>query len=87
MPIKQAAFKALRQAKKRAFRNAKVKIHIDELVKGTRKLALAKKLSEAGEMAKKAIKAIDKAAQKNILKMNTAARTKSRLLVFIKKIK
>ena len=25
MPIKQAAFKALRQAKKRAFRNAKVK--------------------------------------------------------------
>ena len=87
MPIKQAAFKALRQAKKRAFRNAKVKGQIDELVKGARKMALAKKLNDAGETAKKAIKAIDKAVQKKILKMNTAARTKSRLLAFIKKIK
>lgn len=87
MPIKQAAFKALRQAKKRTLRNLFVKRNIEKLVKGTRKLAIAKKIKEAEELAKKAIKVIDKAAQKKILKKNTAARMKSRLLAFVKKIK
>jgi small subunit ribosomal protein S20 len=35
---------------------------------------------EAGEMARAAIKAIDKAVQKKVLKRNTAARMKSRLM-------
>jgi len=87
MPIKQAAFKALRQAKKRTLRNRKVKIGIEKLLKSARKSAIAKKAKEAEELAKKAIKAIDKAAQKKILKKNTAARMKSRLLAFIKKSK
>jgi len=87
MPIKQAAFKALRQAKKRTLRNLKVKIGIEKLLKSARKSAVAKKAKEAEELAKKAIKAIDKAAQKKILKKNTAARMKSRLLAFVKKIK
>ena len=85
MPIQKAAFKALRQAKKRTLRNLKVKTEIDKLLKSARKSAVAKKAKEAEELVKKAIKAIDKAAQKRILKKNTAARMKSRIIAFVKK--
>jgi small subunit ribosomal protein S20 len=85
MPTQRAAFKALRQAKKRTLRNLKVKTEINKLLKSARKSAVAKKIDEAGDTAKKAIKAIDRAAQKKILKKNTAARIKSRLLIYIKK--
>ncbi|MBP7060534.1 MAG: 30S ribosomal protein S20, partial [Candidatus Moranbacteria bacterium] len=40
---------------------------------------------EAQEQLKKAIKALDKAAQKKVIKKNTAARKKSRLNALVKK--
>jgi small subunit ribosomal protein S20 len=79
MPIKKSAMKALRQAKKRATRNATVKEQIEYLRRMTRKAMDAKDLKKTEELWKSAIKAIDKAVQKNVYKTNTAARIKSRL--------
>lgn len=71
--------KALRQAKRRTLRNAKVKAGIDYLRKSVRKAMEAKDAKKAQEFAKDAIKAIDKAVQKSVLKRNTGARLKSRM--------
>jgi len=81
MPIKQAGFKALRQAKKRTVTNTFVKDTVDFLIHRSLKLIKAKKVAEAKEHVAKAIKALDKAAGKGILKKNTAARNKSRLMI------
>ena len=79
MPIKKAAFKTLRQDKKRADRNKKIKSDIAALVRKARKAIEKKDKAKATEWLKQAIKKIDKAVQKGILKKNTAARNKSRL--------
>lgn len=80
MPIKKAAAKALRQNERRHVRKLRATRNLKALVKDSRALAVAGKKSETAEMAKKAIKAIDKAVQNKILPKNTAARTKSRLM-------
>ena len=80
MPIKKAAEKALRQAKKRTLRNQKVKESISFLRRSVRKAMDSKEVKSAQELAKAAIKAIDKAVQNKVLKKNTAARIKSRLV-------
>lgn len=79
MPIKKAAEKALRQAKKRTLRNTKVKEGIQFLRRSVRKALASKDVKDAQETGKAAIKAIDKAIQKKILKKNTGSRMKSRL--------
>jgi small subunit ribosomal protein S20 len=80
MPIKQAAAKALRQTKKKTLINQSIKNNVDFLIRKARKLIKAKKLDEAKVIVRNTIKALDKAAQKKVLKKNTAARTKSRLM-------
>lgn len=78
MPNTSAAAKALRQAKKRALRNA--------LVKKTYKTAV-KQVGKAIDLAEtdilpllyKAQKQLDKAAKRGVIKKNTAARKLSRL--------
>lgn len=81
MPIKQNAYKALRQSKKRALANKKVKIAYKMAVKNTMK-AIEQKADKAQilEAAQAAQKTLDKAAQKGVLKPNTAARKLSRLM-------
>lgn len=86
MPIKKAAFKALRQAKKATVKNLRVKRKLKAIVKKSREEILDKK-ETAAENVKKAIKALDKAAQKCLIKKNTAARLKSRLMTQLNKIK
>jgi len=85
MPIKKAAMKALRQAKKRTWRNLKIKRNVKELVKQSTKLIEAKE-AEATQKVKLAIKAIDKAVQNKVLKKNTGARKKSRLMKKLNKL-
>jgi len=80
MPIKKAGIKDLRQAKKRTERNLQIKKDLKYLLKKTLKAVEENKIDEAKELAKKASKALDKAAQKNVIKKNTAARRKSRLM-------
>ena len=86
MPTKKSAYKALRQSKKRALRNKKIKDNIKALIKKCRKTIEAKDKEKAKEIALNCQKALDKAAQKGILKKNTVARKKSRLMSKIKEL-
>lgn len=79
MPIKKAAMKALRQAKKRTLRNAKVKEGVSFLRRSVRKAIESKDAKEVEAYAKSLIKALDKAAQNKVFKKNTVSRLKSRL--------
>ncbi len=80
MPQKTAAKKALRSSKKRQYRNIEIKNKLKEVIKKA-KAALedAKDGKKIEKLLKEAIKTIDRAAQKKIIKKNTAARKKSRL--------
>ena len=79
MPNKKSAIKALRQSTKKAIRNYKVKKAIKDAVKESKKFIEAKEKS-AAEKVKAAIKILDKAAIKKVIKKNSAARKKSRLM-------
>jgi small subunit ribosomal protein S20 len=79
MPIQKSAYKDLRKAKKRTAKNAKIKENIKFLLKKTSKSVENKEKDAAQETFLKAVKAIDKAMQKKLIKKNTGARKKSRL--------
>jgi len=79
MPIKKSAIKALRQDKKRAEYNKKIKSDLVALIKKVNKAVEKKDKAKAQDWLKQVIKKIDKAAQKKVIKKNTAARKKSRL--------
>ncbi len=79
MPIKKAAFKALRQSKKRELKNRKIKKDLDILIKNCRLEIKKGNQAKAQESMKKIIKSLDKAVKIKIIKKNTAARHKSRL--------
>ena len=57
---------------------------VKSAIKKTREALSADNIADAQEWLKKATKAIDKAAQKKIIKKNTAARKKSRLNTLVK---
>lgn len=78
MPTKRQAFKALRQSKKRYEKNRIVKATLKTTIKKTRQGLAAKSLKV--EDLRKTLKDLDKAAQKRIIKKNTASRKKSRLM-------
>ncbi|NQT49818.1 30S ribosomal protein S20 [Candidatus Kuenenbacteria bacterium] len=79
MPQLQQAKKALKKSQKRAARNKAITSTVKTLVKKSRQ-AIERKEAEAETLIKQTIQKIDKAAQKGIIKKNTAARKKSRLM-------
>jgi len=79
MPIKKSAMKELRKAKKRTIANRKVKDNVKSLIKKSRK-EIEGKSSGAADLVKQACKALDKAAQKGLIKKGNAGRRKSRLM-------
>lgn len=83
MPQLKNAEKALRQSIKRRTRNLAVSNNIAYLIKMAKQQATSKD-AKAQETVKNTIRALDKAAQKGILKLNTASRQKSRFLKAIK---
>ncbi|MBU2025295.1 MAG: 30S ribosomal protein S20 [Patescibacteria group bacterium] len=85
MPIKKAAKKFIKTSARKRERNLKAKERVRSLVKKTRGLAKENRIEKAREAFSKAVKAIDKAAQKGVLKKNTAARKKSRLSRLLRK--
>lgn len=87
MPNKQAAKKALRQSIKHREYNVAIKESLRKLVKQVRKAVVAKKADEAATALRAAGKALDKAAQKKVIKKNTAARLKSRLAASVNGLK
>ena len=78
MPNTKSAEKELRKSKKRAIYNKKIKDNVKSLVKTTKK-AIITKDKGAEELLNKSLKALDRAAQKGIIKKNTRNRKKSRL--------
>lgn len=86
MPNKKSAEKELKKAVKRNAANKKVSDKLKNLVKINLKQIKAndKKIKE--DYAK-TIKAIDKAAKKGVIRKNTAARKKSRLMKKINALK
>jgi len=80
MPIKKAAFKAVRQTKKRRVRNLQTKKALNSAIKTSRGLVDNKKNEEAKKSILQTIRLLDKAVSKGTMKKNTAARKKSRLM-------
>jgi len=86
MPIKKSAKKYVSVSARKTLKNKKIKGVYRNAIKKTRKAISNKKIKKAGEWLKKTIKALDKAAQKKVLKKNTVARYKSRLNKAVKNI-
>ena len=79
MPITRSAKKALRQNKKRYVRNLRYRRSVKSAIKQVRAFVAQNKPKEAEKALPQLYKIRDKAAKKNIIKKNTAARYKSRL--------
>ena len=78
MPITQSAKKAIRGSlRKKAFNDSR-KRAMKEVIKKIEKIAKTDK-KEATKMLPSAFAIIDKAAKKNVIKKNNAARKKARL--------
>jgi len=83
MPITQSAKKAVRGSlRKKAFNDQRKRV-MKEIIKKIEKIVKNDK-AEALKMLNSAFKAIDKAAQKGVIKKNNAARKKSRLSKLVK---
>jgi small subunit ribosomal protein S20 len=78
MPNRKSAIKELRKSAKHQAFNKKIADNLKKLVKKSLK-AIETKDAKAKELLAQTLKAIDKAAQKGIIKNNTRNRKKSRL--------
>lgn len=85
MPIKGSAKKYMRVTGRKTKSNKTVKGVLKSTIKKAQSAATTGDKKAAMEALRLAQKAIDKAARKNLLKKNTAARKKSRLNALIKK--
>ncbi len=86
MPITQGAKKAHRASLKKRVFNVRRKREMFEVVKSLKKQVAAGNKTEAEQLVPAAYKAIDKAAKRGVIKDNTAARKKSRIIAAIKKL-
>ena len=86
MPIIKSAKKALRGSKRKHVFNLRRAKAMNETVKEIKKLTNGKTKQEAEKLLPKVYQAIDKAAKRGVIKKNTAARKKSRLVKMVKKI-
>lgn len=77
MPIKHAAMKAMRQAKKATLANKKALIKLANLKNRLKKALVAKSKEEYGKLAREWQKACDKAAKAGVIKKNAANRYKA----------
>ena len=84
MPIKDSAKKYMRVTARKTEKNNKIKGQFRSAIKKTLEALKNDKPKDAKEWFKKAQKALDKAAQKNVLHKNTVARKKSRLNAKVK---
>jgi len=85
MPIKASAKKELRKAKRRRVFNLLRQRTMKDSVRRVKKLITASQKDEAKKFISAAYQAIDKAVKRGLIKKNTAARKKSRLMKAINK--
>lgn len=86
MPNIKSAKKEYRKSIKRRAFNNNIEVNIKGLIKKSHK-AIEAKGATAEELVRKTMKALDKAAQKGVIKKNTVARRKSRLALRLNKSK
>jgi small subunit ribosomal protein S20 len=87
MPRERTAYKELRKAKKRHFRNITTKSELKTLKKSFERLIASKKLEDAKSALKVLTSKIDRAASKGVIKANAASRSISRLMKKLSKVK
>jgi len=80
VPTERTAYKELRKAKKRHFRNISTKSELNTAAKNFASLLKAKNAEEAKKALSTLVSKMDRAASKGIIKPNTAARKISRLM-------
>lgn len=80
MPIKKAAFKAMRTGRKKHTRNISVKSELKTRTKKVEELFSSGKLEQAKAALRELTSKLDRAASKGIIHKNTASRKKSRLM-------
>lgn len=85
MPITKGAQKAHRASLRKRVFNVRRRRAMNDVVKEVRTLIAGGKEKEAQAKMPEAYKAIDKAAKRGVIKTNTAARKKSRLVAALKK--
>lgn len=86
MPIIKAAKKYMRVTEHKTLRNKKVKGSVKNAIKNTQKAVASGNIDDAKKWYREAQKSLDKAAQKKVIKKNTAARKKSRLNTLVKNL-
>lgn len=85
MAITKGAKKAHRSSLRKRVFNLRRKQQMSDTVKEVRKLITQGKKDEAQKLLPAAYQAIDKAKKRGVIKKNTAARKKSRLVAALKK--
>jgi small subunit ribosomal protein S20 len=86
MPIKKSAKKYMRVTKRKTAKNLKIRGLFRSAIKKTREAVAKGSVEDAKAWFKKTAQALDKAAEKNVIHKNTAARKKSRLNKLVKSI-
>lgn len=76
----KSAIKRNRQNKKRRLRNRVFRGQARTFIRDARAAMLAEDLDEARKTTLRAVKALDKAAEKGVIHKNNASRRKSRLM-------
>lgn len=85
MPVTKSAIKKARQDVKAREHNREIRDAYKKASKEVRKSVLSGDIKKATELLKKAYSEIDKAAKRNVIHKNNAARRKSRLTALLKK--
>lgn len=80
MPVTKTTKRRPQQNERKRILNKKRTLEMKKLVKEANTLIAAKEVKAVEEMMPKIYKAIDKAAKRGIIKKNTAARKKSRMM-------
>ena len=87
MPNIKSAIKRVKTTETKSKANVSVKTAYKTAVKNFKAAAEAGEKDKATELFKVATKAVDKAADKNVIKANTASRKKSNLAKELNKVK
>jgi len=87
MPITKTTKRRPRQSERKRLMNKKRVLEMRKLTKEANVLISSKETDTVEKMVPQIYKAIDKAAKRGVIKKNTAARKKSRLMKKIKSIK
>ena len=85
MAITSSAKRAIRVSERKAVFNARRMNTMRDDIKSLKKLSLAKDFKAAEKALSGVYQAIDKAAKRGVIKKNTAARKKSRIVAFMRK--